>query len=376
MMEIKLNALYKDRIVADIQDFYRELESYSAIIDSRIGRLKTLTERHEANLKAWENIQIEMKKSKTGKEFLSYINENRQDFKPDKDFTKSLKDEIIGELKSYLAVKLNLNHESVKNTAQIKPVIKPQPSTGIAQDQGNAVKNLSAIKDRNYDAENDNEYNVAELIIDDIDAKIARKESQTAKTAAKTAPATAKTTSFDSDKITSVKPLLRQSGALAVESSNTFLNVLSSVGRALAPLFMKPETVASTSTKESAFSAGFENPALKTKNFNDLLQKEMKTSDAISQTRKDSFGGPAFVTPVEYSSLENSVPTPQVAAQKFVKSMEPNELVKLIEDLKTSRSRPDALKNLLNQGFKLEQIAELSSVPYSDLELTRNLYHI
>ena len=356
IIENKLKLLYKDKISADIQDFYSELESYSAIIDSRIGRLKTLTERHEANLKTWENIQIEIKKSKSGKELLSYLDENQKSLKPDDDLIKNLKNEITADLKKYLAAKLNLttDSENIKSDS-LKNKIPVNTKTPFDKD-----KNAAPLKNENID----NEYNVAELILDDIDAREARKDSQLKRTAVKE----------DSPVMTKAIPDIRQQTENQnTDNDSTFLNILGAVGRALTPLFMKSESPAKNLTTSSVP----ENKTLNNRNFNDLLKKEIKTSDAILQTRKkasdDSFLKNAQIGDAKFSTIETP---PEIPAQKFTKSMEPAELMKLIEDLKISRLRPDALKNLLSHGFKMEQIAELSNVPFSDLELTRNLYHI
>jgi len=413
MMETRLKALYKDRIAADIQDIYRELESYSSIIDSRIGRLKTLTERHEANIKAWETIQGEMKKSKTAKEFLTYINENRQEFKPDKEFSENLKKEIIGELKKYLAARLNLPNE----TPQPKSAITDnRPVAKTAANQKTSPRTPLRTSEKMAPVEDD--LNLAELIIDDLDARQATRENLAVKNfnrektsigAGKTAPAnlpslqtvTTRTRSESTGQTTKQNPLVDSSPA-----SGSFSGFLASVGRALAPLFMPSEKPSPVTNS----AAAFDDIGPRNRNFNDLLKKEIVTSDTLSQARKNPVPGNPAATGSQRQGQERQTMSHNAAGEKFpvekdfepsfkpleefedasagfekappitpknlIKSMNPEELIQLFEQLKTSRSRPEALKNLLSQGFKMEQIAELSNVPYSDLELTRNLYRI
>jgi len=361
MMETRLKELYRDKISTDIQDFYRELESYSAIIDNRIGRLKTLTERHEANIKAWEKIQVEMKKTKTGREFLSYLDENAQSQKMDKKSTGELKDEIIGELKKYLAAKLNLSSEPAESNMK-KPVRPESPE----------------VKPDKQRDEADSQFNVAELIINEMDASTIRRDQNMTKAPyfdREQKPENKSQTMFNLPEKPEKRGIKTSvSGQPDNEYSNMFLNILTSVGRALSPLFIKSQNISLQNDTRS----NIETTTASAKNFNNLLRKEINTSGEILQIRNNTPESPREnrKTGVNEPGNVEKNDAMEINSQKLVKSMQPAELVKLIEEIKVSRSRPEALKHLLNQGFQMEQIAELSNVPFSDLELTRNLYHI
>ena len=234
MIDQKMKILYKEKIASDVQDIYRELENYSAIIDSRIVRLKTLTERHEAALKVWESIQRELKKSKAGKELLNYIEE--QEIKPalNSEDILTLKKEITDDIKNFVAKKLNITSDTVQ---------KPQ-----------SIKSVAPVLEKNKLPADD--ANIAELIIQEMDRDTVanrRKPVQNIKT----------------EPVSFVKP---QKVEQIPEVATGFLSILGAVGKALSPIFLK------TGSTDLETSATRKTPE---KSFNDLIRKEIKFPETL-----------------------------------------------------------------------------------------------
>ncbi len=66
---------YQNQLKTDIQDFYRELESYAIIFENRVQRFKSLIERQEKQVTEWKNTLSNIKTTKKAKEILSTVNE-------------------------------------------------------------------------------------------------------------------------------------------------------------------------------------------------------------------------------------------------------------------------------------------------------------
>jgi hypothetical protein len=331
VMNEKLHFLYKEKIEADIQNIYREFESYSAIIDSRINRLKTLTERQETNIKAWEEISGEIKKTKTGKEFLKYMETRNDQTYLTADDLENVKKQITKELKTYLSMKLQLDHEKtpVAKTPEAKPslnISRIKPPLDITQNQ-------------------QEELNAAELIVDDLvtDQFYRPKPSVDLK------PSSSPTRIPQKDNTI---------------TENKFITTLASIGKSLTPFLLSSDSSSVSTSRNPEYK--------KQADFNELLRKEPGIKQARQSSLKPEKSEPPEVPP---RPLQNSnMVTEETVSIRT--SLAPDELVGLIESLRSSKSRPDALKNLIGKGFNLNQIAELSNIPYSDLELTRNLYKI
>ena len=71
-VEEKFNQSYKSRIQADVQEFYREMESYAALMENRILQFKKLVEREENVLK-YQDLLEQIKKNKKGKQISAYV---------------------------------------------------------------------------------------------------------------------------------------------------------------------------------------------------------------------------------------------------------------------------------------------------------------
>lgn len=76
MVETRFQRFRKDLLQQDINEFYREMEQYSALIESRIGRLKKLVERQEAAVKRYHEIGETLAKSRKGKQINEFINKS------------------------------------------------------------------------------------------------------------------------------------------------------------------------------------------------------------------------------------------------------------------------------------------------------------
>ncbi|MDH4198760.1 MAG: hypothetical protein OEV66_00110 [Spirochaetia bacterium] len=312
MIDQKMKVLYKEKIASDVQNIYRELDNYSSILDSRIGRLKNLTERHESSLKLWENIQKELRKSKTGKELLNYMEEQKLQSPQNPQYLADLKKEITDEIKLFVSKKLNIVPDTVQRTS-------PPKSIDYSRE-----KTRSPVED----------VNIAELIIQEMGEEAVLKKTRQ--------PPARQIESFKLPK----RPQMDQTP----DNSGGFLKILGAVGKTLSPLFLKSASPFLDSQVNSASK-------IPEKIFNDLIKKEMKQTESLPPLHADA-------------------PEPVKTGFPAQKTMEPEELVRLLEELRNSKGRPEALKKLMRQGFQLNQIADISNIPFSDLELTKNLYNL
>lgn len=137
LIEKRLHELYRKDLQKDISDFYREMESYAALIESKINRYKNLVERHEALLGKWENLSLELKKNKKTREISEVIEKSLE------------KEEKILEL---LEKNLSLKNPPLveKNPKETRETAKTAPTETPSFEPNFALEILEEEKSRPY----------------------------------------------------------------------------------------------------------------------------------------------------------------------------------------------------------------------------------
>ena len=332
MISEKMQKFYKDQMVNDMQEFYRELESYSAILESRILRLKNLVDRQEGSVREWNSIGLQLGKSKKTKEIQTFLELKQKE-------EKALWSEV--EL-----IKEELNRMRSGTSPQLRKVVSPAPPPpGVKKRvKSTPPKKAPAIKE-------DQDTSLAEELLSDFNApdtfqRIGSPQRPTPKTSRP-------------------EPLPEQVNEPETKAEGvdkSLLNILSSIGKSISPMLGEKKQT------ESSLENPDESQVAKD-NFKKMMQDKIPESTPAVAIEKTIRKNP---TPVEVQHIE----APAVATPKAVKRLDPEELVKLIEKLGHSSQRPNALRSLLENGFSIDQISDLSKIPHSDLEMTRNIYNI
>ena len=98
-------------------------------------------------------------------------------------------------------------------------------------------------------------------------------------------------------------------------------------------------------------------------------QEKKKRSSHLPQSR------PKTGKEVPESSGEGQpIPPKKAGAVRVPHELETDDLLLLLQDLSDSKKKPKALQVLLEHGYKISEIADMSDIPFSDLETTKNIY--
>ncbi|MCB1148192.1 MAG: hypothetical protein KDK38_15435, partial [Leptospiraceae bacterium] len=73
IVDTKFQREYAEKIQADMREFYREMESYTALFDNRIQKISNLIQNHRELVTRWGEISETLKKTKKGKELSDLI---------------------------------------------------------------------------------------------------------------------------------------------------------------------------------------------------------------------------------------------------------------------------------------------------------------
>lgn len=384
IIEKKLNDYYKSQIQADMQEFYREMESHAAILDSRVGRFKKLIERQEENLRAWEKIYQTLKSTKKGKE----INLLLKDFKDLKDEFQELKQAqapLPGAAPSSLATRAKPETPALKTQ---KASAKPASSGKSAPKAPSAPSTRSAPAQASpkQPAQEPSTHLPDDLYDDLIDSMQSSYKPERANTPEAPAP----------------KSVQQQPVEPAPSSGkNVFTTILSSIGKKVMPLLEKEPSQTPAPPSEPAQAFG----SMLTQNFNTSReqrapqgQKIQKSSSLREPGTLESSPTPPgeelfekkTAPPLKSRATQKSSPpaspekqaivpdetTESVPPHSLEKKIDPESLIDLIERLRGPAGRPEALRNLISCGFNIPQISEISGIPLSDLEMTRSIYNI
>jgi len=348
MIDEKMNSHYKKQMSGDIQEFYREMESYSAIIENRILRFNKLVTRQEAGLREWDEIRNTITKTKKGKEVSRFIEENSRNTSELKAQLQHLK-ETVDKLTSTGRVE-NANPLTSKKESE---TVKTQKRNYPVAAKANADKK---IENSNFDS---SLASIAEELVNELPDKTPLKgnvregnirEGNVRENSVKP--------SLPGNK-RPLEPKIAQAESQSEEKESGLVKMFSGIGKMISPTIGE-------STTETLIA---ESNQIKDDSKKNTFRSQMDQRIPVKQSRKiinNDFDD--IYSPDELPAK----PQDSLAEKRF----DPDELILLIQDLKESNKRPHALRALMNSGLKVDQISELSNIPYSDLETTINIYNI
>ncbi len=435
LVEERITAYYGAEIKADIQEFYRELESYAAVLENRIGRFKTLIEREQIQFQSYRELAEKLdralatlEKTKKGKEIAQLLKEasaqNAQSA-DNKEQLEKLATETRAELTGLKTeidrLKAALNDRDIPVKPGHDRHDRQATKGGLTSESSSPEDGPGALgsspapglpgspKEPNPFDQNLNEFSIAEELIDDLllEGEFPRHGRRTqAEGPAKPASDAPAAKPFDpAGAPASMASTAKDTGKKSPGIASSIASSLASIGKVLMPALDKPAASSAGTLPETAERSrndARQNRPGDHRDFNELITKNMtdrprqtvvsestpreaekpKTAPAESPARLHEEIEQPFRRerparqPVEKKATAPKEPAPQNAPRPE-KEMEPTELLALIEALKRHRGgkeRGEALKTLLEKGFEMPQVSELSGVPQGDLELMLHLH--
>jgi len=373
---------YRAQLLRDMQEFYREMESYAALLENRITRFKKLTERHEEFTRRFEEVADSLRQTKKGKQLSDLSEFIERSLEKDK--------RILDALAAITAVSAKNQHtaeNSEKATAQPEPPARPvehlkvakapQPAKPSAKSpQSATVKSRPAAptapaadeltKKERLSAQ------IAESVLNDLDVsarQIAQKLEQAEETQAKIIP----------EKPT---PKPAKANRAAQESGEGLISrMLAGIGRAVLPVISGSNPVPPSADRAETLNQEVATPASRS-----ALSAENSAShtpssflEALNQSMGKTAPPPSSAAALEKDAdelFENAPWFAEERPQPAVVKLDPVELGALMQLLSDQSERPKALRKLLAHDFSIKELSSFSGIPVSELELTRRLYGI
>lgn len=352
-VDIRFREFHKNTIHKDTAEFYREMESYAALMENKISRFNNLLSKNEEIVRRWDSIFNEVKNTKRGREIDKFLSESTDhekkiafvlektlknnpendsahslatmskpaekkektkaiESRPDKKITKTRTET---KPQNNLTHRVNAIHAKVNNFKQTKPELIYKDTN-----QGNTLESENIFQDED----------VAELVRGLQDnVQIGTTKNHPEKNIQ--------------------QPELKKNDA----EQNNLLQIFSKIGKALQPTLLGQEENISTEKKL-------------TPNFADKLSVRVekknneKNSDAI------------LLAPDTYTPTLPAQNRPKSLAEK---KLDPEQLNFLIQSLRVRESHKAALRTLIERGIPLKLISELSQIPESELELTIRVHN-
>jgi len=434
IIEKKIDSLYRSQIQVDIQEFYREMENYLSILDNRLVRFRKMLDEQGREQKNWESIHDSLKKTKSGKELQKLIDLQggfrekietlvEQLFRRHSgEFRKEMEgllaerfaggsapggkatsmkgkksaaraddqvdaeaDQQSGDLSSFvteaveaLARKARQTEGnrgpkgSKENETLQRGIHFPTPPAMTDTSRGAALS----------DQAGDDDFSLAEEVIDGLELNGFNRDNIEQPDQGNYD----ETTSAERQGVAS-GPAGKGPKGGGSGGDGAFVQVIRSIGKAIAPAFFStPEEIPAA---EPTVKQGFQQ--LMRENIGGSEKKPVGPTAA--KERVENRGKPApkpepqgnqdTISPRETGqNIERAVTETGEVRKTMGEPVEkgepihPEELLHLLKKLYISKERPAAMRVLLQRGFTLEQLSELSEIPVSDLELTRNLYKI
>lgn len=321
---------YKSYLEKDMLDFYREMESYGLLLQNRLESFKNNIKLHQKQLAKWEEIYEFIKKTKKGKEIADFLDHQRNEIakisqrleKIEKD-TQSLTD-FSEQNRNVIKNPIN-NNQSTEKMPQNPERRINKPEINIQQ-----TKN----EDINYE-----DFNIAEEILKESLSGQPRKDPI--------------------DRQIDLARTLRKSENShkepKKEESSTIIKFAETIGKTLGPVL----GVSNRPLPETANAPKARIDLSRPSSFEVKLNENLRNS--ANQVTIDR---------------EQAVPSEKKDDNKISK-INPEELTILIQKMQSpGKDRINAMQNLINYRFTLQDISDFSGIPLSELETTRNIYKI
>ncbi len=114
---------------------------------------------------------------------------------------------------------------------------------------------------------------------------------------------------------------------------------------------------------------------LEKKSFNELIENKIPKDSFIKNNTEIDAHHHSKKISSEPTNISSNIIQP-IPTQNIEKDLDITMLLNYTEDLKKSKTRPKALKTLLEHGFTLENIAEMSEIEISLLQATKSMYQL
>jgi len=362
-IDVKFNEKYKHQIHQDIIDFYRELESYSALFNNKINQLKKLNEYQSENLKKWNNVFSDIKKTRKGKAIIEA-------------FEKTTTSE-----KKVIELLQNINTAQEKiDTTNIN-----QSGNNFHKTQYKSVENKK-IKETPVNNRIKRQNIAEELMLD------TQKESYNKEKLIEENSIINNNKPFEEQK--TIKP---KNTPVLEKKESKFLSIVNRIGKSIRPIILKDED---TNSKE-------EKPNFANEIKQQIIEKTTQVTNIENNFRKENLNLKTTYIPHENRKekvdeknniIEKEI-TKDSSADKFLNNLQEvsdsskdinesnekeiiqntiniskEEMQDALLKMNDSNQRPISLKILLNAGLNISEIAMLTKISQSQLQATKSIY--
>lgn len=389
-VDLQIKEFYKTRIHSDIQEFYREMEGYAALMENRIQRFKTLVERSEAvakqvvppketttsgepasNAPSGERKMPKKTGRVTSKESKPMAEQNK---KQTVDLPKKTTDKKAGQkLAEKPLPARRINEKNVAPAESRAPMVSPAPPAMTAEM-----------------GDNDDDTAIAAELVKDL---FAQDEVQLSHKKSSAAPAQ------------QVRPVARKETPPITESGSAVMGFLARIGKTVESALVAPKPAAPTGSASSkSTTAPPAGQSMKNPDFAEVLRRaeQIKAEKQAERERAelearaefysagDTFvasaqekktvptsGEKATTTFSEKDAVNLVDPAPANSRQRnalAVKNLDENTIRFLVDSLRHDAGyRRQALRALMENNIPLEEIARLSRIDIGELQLMQQL---
>ncbi|HRP68120.1 MAG TPA: hypothetical protein PLY93_01135 [Turneriella sp.] len=397
-VDLQIKEFYKTRIHQDMQEFYREMESYAALFENRIQRFRTLVDKGDSLLGRLNNADAVEKSA--GADEIKKVEKEAPPVTA-KEIKHTQKKGVV---KSQARGAVNVAQKVKKNNA--KPVQKangkaitatiktPKANTlklvpSVPVQEKLTVPPIAELPQQQFAEEYD--ITIAQELLKDIDSVESTHEQSIQKKSIEVKP-----------KEVSVEKAMTQSDATAPESESSIMEIFAQIGRKAKPLFFsekektklaaltpnaQPARVANTNATPKTPQSG--NQAA-VSDFTEVLrraeeikaQKKAEREKAELDARATFYAqGDSFANATKFEKEQETnvrpVTTQENETQRntlAVKKLDQHTINFLIDSLvKDNGYRKQALRALTENNVPLSEIAWLSKIDIGELELMRQL---
>lgn len=398
-VDLQMKEFYKTRIHSDIQEFYREMEGYAALMENRIQRFKSLVERSEALpdrsalVKAAEQPEIpQVQPSPMAERALNKKATPQKQVTPEK---KRQPERIEKKSTKVEPAKPAKGKQGKRQVAEpARPVVAATQRVRPVRPQPEMVKPVAvpdysqqfsaAAPETGIEADT----TIAEELMKDL---FAQDEMQLSRRVNVTAGNEARRTLAQQP----AKPIEQ-----AQAETSSVAGIFARIGKALEPVVFgeRPQANSTAAKPAQPQIAAKEPAATKTTDFAEVLrraeqikaEKKAERERAEIEARAEFYtGGDAFVPSARAGSATANLATERAAATLVneaerrempvrnslaVKSLDEHTISFLIDSLKHDAGyRKQALRALTENNIPLEEIARLSRIDIGELQLMSQL---
>ena len=378
LVDNRLREFYETTIKRDMQDFYREIESYTSMLENRVSQMKQLLDRQEKNTHRFESsVHLAKQIDPAGEsaQFLTKLNEIGVEKKepvhvtmPQQSFGFEEEPEVK---KEETQATSPLNEEPIE-TPDFSPARVPKYSTYAAQ-SARPAENTKQDEKTNF-----NDADLDALLESTVkpDSLASSPPPKNAKVQQAPTPAVASQAPESEQGPWVLEPVRKLGKSIAtVFNMNGAQPSVPAAAKAIPDasfrqqlnenvvIVPEPPTPASESAPGQAANAAF--------------LKDLK--DNLAQAPQDDQADNATEAPAVMSQENMSLSPPaldETPKPSSILSKNVDEFMVLVSQIRRRENRHEALKKLLDQNIPMDKIAEFADVPVGELEVLRNVHRL